>query len=136
MLVVVRGHLSCRRFQDYDVEEDGVICRSMTDPKILQYATFSKIRVLAYDGSKWIIDPQVDAVKEHWKLRVFEKKPLIRLQWDPGEFWWKDPFDRLEKGVVFFSTQLRLDDTFWQLNAGPHHEVVNFGPIKGSHPNS
>mgnify|MGYP007069655306 CR=1 FL=1 len=26
---------------------------------------------------------------------------------------------------VFFSTQLRLDDTFWQLNARLHHELVN-----------
>ena len=69
---------------------------------ILTYATFSKIRVLAYDEANWIIDPQVDAIKEHWKLRVFEKKPLIRLQWDPGEFWWKDPFD-CGKKVWFFS---------------------------------
>ena len=65
VLVGVRGHLSCGRFQDYDVEEDVIICRSTTQPKILQYATFSKIRVLVYDGSKCIIDPQVDAIKEH-----------------------------------------------------------------------
>ena len=32
---------------------------------------FSKIRVLAYDGAKWIIDPQVDEVKEHWKIESF-----------------------------------------------------------------
>ena len=86
--------MSSGRFQDYEVEEDRSICRSTKEPEILEYATFSKIRVFAYDGAKWIIDPRVDGVKEHWKLRVFEKKPLIRLQWDPGEFWWKDPFDQ------------------------------------------
>ena len=35
-------------------------------------------------------------------MRVFEKKPLIRLQWDPWEFWLKDPFDRAEKRYGFF----------------------------------
>ena len=100
--------MSSGRFQDYDVEEDGIICRSTTQPEILEYATFSKIRVLAYDGFKWIIDPQVDAVKEYWKLRVFEKKPLIRLQWDPGEFWWKDPFDRVKKRCSFFQYSVKI----------------------------
>ena len=71
VLVGVRGHLSCGRCQDYEVEEDGSICSATIQTEILQYATFSKIRVLAYDGSKWIIDPQVEAVKENWKLRVF-----------------------------------------------------------------
>ena len=70
-MVGVRGYLSCGRFQDYDVEEDGVICRSRIQPMILQYAKFSKRRLLDYDGSKWNIDPQVDAIMEHWKLRVF-----------------------------------------------------------------
>ena len=28
-MVGVRGYLSCRRFQDNDVEEYGVICRSL-----------------------------------------------------------------------------------------------------------
>ena len=63
VIVGVRGYLSRGRFQDYDVVEDGSICRSTTQPEILEYATFSKIRVLAYDKAKWIIDPQVDAVK-------------------------------------------------------------------------
>ena len=75
-MVGVRGYLSCECFQAYDMEEDGVIYRSTIQLEIVQYAIFSKIRVLAYDGSKWIID----IVKEHWKLRVFEKKPLISLQ--------------------------------------------------------
>ena len=52
VMVGLRGYLSCKRFQDYDVEEDGVICRSTIQPEILQHATFSKIRVLAYCGSK------------------------------------------------------------------------------------
>ena len=108
VLVGVRGHLSCGRCQDYEVEEDGSISSATIQTEILQYATFSKIRVLAYDGSKWLIDPQVEAVKEHWKLRVFEKKPLIRLQWDPGEFWWKDPFDRMEKRYGFFQYSVKM----------------------------
>ena len=42
VMVGARGHLSSGRFQEYDAEEDGIICRSMTQPQILQYATFSK----------------------------------------------------------------------------------------------
>ena len=65
------------------------------------YATFSKIRVLAYDGSKWIIDPQVNEIKEHWKLRVFEKKALIMLQWDLRDFGGKIHLTVWKKSVIF-----------------------------------
>ena len=41
VMVGVRGYSSCGRFQDYDVDEDDVICRSTIQPEILQYALHS-----------------------------------------------------------------------------------------------
>ena len=108
VMVGVRGYFANGSFQDYVLDEDGVISRSLIQSEVLQYATFSKIRVLAYDGAKWIIDPQLEAIKEHWKLRIFEKKPLTRLQWDPGEFWWKDPFDHSGKKCGFFQYSVKI----------------------------
>ena len=48
----VRGYIYCGQFQEYDVEEDGVICRSTNDTSYNQrfcsMLHFYKIRVLAY----------------------------------------------------------------------------------------
>ena len=83
-------------------DDGGMRVRTESQSSELEYATFSRIRVLAYDGSKLFIDPPLEEIKSHWTLRMFEKKPLTRLQWDPGSVWWKDPYDYSCKRCGFF----------------------------------
>ena len=108
VLVGVRGYCTNGNCLIYDVDGEGNMSRSGTEIEIMHYSTGAKVRVLAYDGFKWIIDPRPELIKLHWKLRVFEKTPLIRLQWDPGAFYWKDPYGCCEKRLGFFEYSVKL----------------------------
>lgn len=64
--------------------------------------TLQMVRVVTYDGIKWMVDPMPSQVQPFWKLWVLERKSLERLQWDPGGFFWMDPFVVSQKEVGFF----------------------------------
>jgi hypothetical protein len=75
---------------EYEVDDKGVMqAWTQTPLEELEYATFSKIRVLAYDGLKRFIDLQIEVIKSHLTPRVFEKTPLTRSQYDPRGNCWK-----------------------------------------------
>ena len=65
ILLAVRASLQDGEDLCFDVLEDGQ----------LQHTQFQNIRVLAYDGEKWMKD-----VKSSWELKVYNKKPLSKLQ--------------------------------------------------------
>ena len=109
VLVGVRGYRVNEQVLEYEVDDDGVMrARIKSQSAELEYATFSKIRVLAYNGSKWFIDPPLEEIKPHWMLIVFEKKPLTRLQWDPRRLWWKDPYDYSGRRCGFFQYSVKV----------------------------
>ena len=91
IILGVRGHLTDNTFLSYDVDDDGRLRRVSNDSPVLALATPLKVRIISYDNSVWQIDPPPDAVRQHWSLWAFEKKPLQRLQWDPGGYEWRDP---------------------------------------------
>ena len=44
-----------------------------------------------YDGKRWLLDPSPSRIGEAGKMWNYGNRPLVRLQWDPGEYVWKDP---------------------------------------------
>ena len=108
VLVGIKGYCTNGNCLLYDVDGEGDMHRSSTEIEIMHFSREAKVRVLAYGAFKWIIDLEPDVIKLHWKLRVFEKTPLIRLQWDPGAFCWKDPYDCYEKRWGFFEYSIKL----------------------------
>ena len=117
VLVGVRGYQGNGHFLDYEVDDDGGMrVQTESQSSELEYATFSKIRVLGNDGSKLFIDPPLEEIKSHWTLRMFEKKPLTRLQWDPGRLWWKDPYDYSGRRCGFFQYSVKVGRHIWELN--------------------
>ena len=69
----------------FDVLEGSRLPREQYDAHVLGHAQFQNIRLLAYDGKKWIIDPRPKTVESYCELKVYDKKPLSKLQWDPCE---------------------------------------------------
>mgnify|MGYP000485797268 CR=1 FL=1 len=46
------------------------------------------------------MDPPPDKLTEQDKTSIYNNKPLVGLQWDPGEFVWKGPYEQHSNGGV------------------------------------
>ena len=77
----------------------------------MQDCCFQRIRVVGSLGKQWFVDPDPAGVvgEQAWRLWVWERRPLARLQWDPGEWFWRDPFSSPDSpGTPFFQYTARL----------------------------
>ena len=75
----------------------------------LQGLEWQEVRIIGYTGKEWSIDPSPEKVTGFWKLWAYGNMPLVRLQWDPGEFMWKDPFKPSESSLIpFFKYTVKL----------------------------
>ena len=77
--------------------------------------TWLPVRMVAEVDNIWKTDPDVTKVEPHWKLWVYGSRPLVELEWDPGDFRWKHG----DKLCHFFEYSTKLGRTLqWQLD-GP-----------------
>ena len=78
----------------YEVGEAGRLIRVTEESEIISTCTFQRIRVLGTSERTWHIDLDPAEIQSNrdWCLWVWEARPLIRLQWDPGEWQWRDPY--------------------------------------------
>lgn len=70
--------------------------------------TWTRIRVVGIKGKKRCIDPLVTTGDLwSWHLWIWEGCPLVRLQWDPGEWLWPTT-EADEEPVEFFQYTVRI----------------------------
>ena len=72
---------------------------------------FQRIRVVGFRERQWLVDPDpATAVRgSAWRLWAWEGHPTHRLQWDPGEWRWRDPFaPPRSPEIPFFQYTARL----------------------------
>jgi hypothetical protein len=114
------------------VNKSSLLWESSPHDRERNYFNWLRVRVISYAEKKWLIDPLLDKVKAHWKLWAYETRPLIRLQWDPGEYVWQDYRRGLQvEGQSFFQYTVKLgkniltnlkntspaSSTFWYQNS-------------------
>ena len=63
--------------------------------------------MLVHIESQWHLDPCPEKFKLEWEVWVYMLCPIVRLQWDPGDYIWKDPF-LPEKEFTFFQYNAKL----------------------------
>ena len=70
---------------------------------------WQEVRIIGYTRKEWSIDPSPKKVTGFWKLWAYGNMPLVRLQWDPGEFMRKVPFKPSESSLIpFFKNTMKL----------------------------
>lgn len=63
-----------------------------------------------------------------------QRRPLARLQWDPGEWFWRDPFSSPDSpGTFFFLVQCEVGETHsdskdWR-DPGSSRALAKTGPL-------
>ena len=108
-LLVIINKCPQRGPLQFAVGEDGQLIRSTSEPFEEDDNHLHRVRLVAYSGTKWLCDPPLEKIEAHWKIWVQENRPLVRLQWDPGEYYWIDPFKQESEGKIpFFQYTVKL----------------------------
>ena len=78
-------------------------------------------------------NPDVAKVEPHWSLWVYGRRPLVNLDWDPGDFRWKHDgklchfFEYNDK--LGWTLQLQLDGPLrngWRTLGIPDELLITF----------
>ena len=91
--VLVAARASC---QDgsclfFEIGTEGRLVRLSEEAPLVSSCVFQRIKVVAAVGRRWVVDPDPGLVDREWRLWAYSARPLARLQWDPGEWFWHDP---------------------------------------------
>ena len=143
VLLVVKGYSDDKTYRSFEVDEANQLTQSGEMRIDYPYAMEHKIRVIGYADRKWYIDPMIEEIKTHWKLWVLAKKPVFRLEWDPIDYQWTDPFTGNKFNFFQYSVQLGrhvLSDTrdvlpvafqYWNQQGITPQFLANFWSIMG-----
>ena len=72
-------------------------------------ASYQQVRMIMNDGKRWLIDPSTSIIGDDGKMRIYGNHPLVRLQWDPREYVWKDSQVQEESvSIPFFQYSVQL----------------------------
>ena len=91
----------------FNVLHEGKLERTLREDDVLQWASPKRVRVIVNMDRQWHIDPSPEEFKPEWNVWVYKQAPLVRLQWDPGDYSWRDPFIP-EKEHSFFQYTVKL----------------------------
>jgi hypothetical protein len=68
-----------------------------------------RVRILHHKQKSWLLDPPMEKLDGMGKMWIFGCKPLIRLQWDIGEFFWQIPSNSSTyRSIPFFQYTVKL----------------------------
>lgn len=95
-----------------DVGEGGqVLQRAQLELDEFPGCTLQRVRVVGFFLRQWHVDPSPATIGDDfsWRLWAGDNRPLLRLQWDPGEWFWWDPYAAVDSpGTPFFQYTARL----------------------------
>ena len=109
MLIAVRGRMTTSLF--FEVGAVGRLQRVHVEISNVSSCTFQRIRIVSIRDHQWIIDPHPDSISgdQEWRLWAWGSRTLVRLQWDPREWQWRDPFAGADcPPTPFFQYSARL----------------------------
>ena len=106
VLLAVKGYSDDKTYRSFEVDEANQLTQSGEMRIDYPYAMEHKIRIIGYADRKWYIDPMIGEIKAHWKLWVLAKIPVFRLEWDPMDYQWTDPFTGNKFNFFQYSVQL------------------------------
>ena len=95
----------------FEVGDRGRLHRVNAEAMLVTECVFQRVRVVGVRDRSWHIDPDPDSitVASEWRLWAWESRPLARLQWDPVEWHWQDPFAVADRPPIpFFQYSARL----------------------------
>ena len=110
VLVAVRACSASGRCLFYEVQDTGCLHQVETEAPEVADCVFQRIRVLGISGRSFVIDPGLEVLESGiWRLWAWECRPLARVQWDPGEWFWRVPRTAADAPEVpFFQYTARL----------------------------
>ena len=97
VLIAVRAYDNDGIFSSFEVDGDGRQIATNVESYLIAYPHLKDVRIVAYDDCKWYVHPSPEEIKPHWKVWVYGRTPILSVQWDPGEYFWMDPYSGKEE---------------------------------------
>ncbi len=91
----------------FNVTQEGRLEWIPRQDDVMQQAFSKRVRVVVHVNSQWHLDLDPNKFKPEWDVWIFGKCPLVRLQWDPGDYVWKDPLNNQQE-LSFFQYNTKL----------------------------
>ena len=108
ILIAVRACTEDDRCLYFEVQSEGRLYRVEEESPLVADCIFQRVRIVAAASQVWHIDPDPAQIDTDWRIWAYGARPLARLQWDPGEWTWHDPYEPDAPGSPFFQYTVRV----------------------------
>ena len=102
VLIAIRSIRPNGDFFSFEIGPSGYLFKVRKESHLASGCGFSLVRVIVIMGKNTLIDPDPNCIAERMKLWVFGSKPLADLEWDPLEFYWQDPWSKVQGTPVTY----------------------------------
>ena len=87
--------------------------------------------MVAYVRKKWVIDPDPNTIQQGSKVWVCGRSPLLRLQWDPCHYRWKNPYSPSTESISFFQYTVKMGRHILMVKKQPKIAAEKFWSLQG-----
>ena len=91
----------------FNVTQEGRLEWIPRQDDVMQQAFSKRVRVVVHVNSQWHLDFDPNKFKPEWDVWIFGKCPLVGLQWDLGDYVWKDPLNNQQE-LAFFQYNTKM----------------------------
>ena len=88
VLIGVKAYIGEEACMNFDVHGDGRITFTHTKTNLFSFCLHKEVRMIANDGSNWVLDLDPQKVNSFWRIWIIERIVISRLIWDLGELYW------------------------------------------------
>ena len=106
-LIGVKAYIGQEVCMTFDVQDDGRLTFTHKETNLFIFCLHTEVRVIANDGSNWVLNTDPQKVNSFWRIWIMERRPISRLTWDPQELYWKVWVQDKIKHVPFFQHSVK-----------------------------
>ena len=131
-IVGIIGRTTTNEMRYFLPNDEGLLSEVGSVPEQGRSIKHMGVRIVAYSGQHWYFDPLPEKITMLWKVWVWEARPIIRHQWDLGEYKWIDPYrQRNMDGISFYNYSVKLGRRILAHAREAHACPLHFGMIMG-----
>ena len=79
VLIGVKAYIGGQECMVFDVHDDGRLIFTPKETNLFSFCLHKEVKVIANDGSNWVLNPNSQNVNSFWRIWIMERRPISRL---------------------------------------------------------